>query len=376
MKSSIKIIEVKTKRQIKEFIELPLNMYKDNPYYIPPIYMDEKAIFKKNCIHNLTCDQVFFLAYRNDKVVGRIQGIIQKQYNEIYNTKKARFSRFHCEDNIETANALFKEVEKWAKEKGMEEIIGPLGYNDLEREGLLIEGFDYLNTYEEEYNYPYYQELIEANGFTKDVDWVEYRIYPENYEEEKLAKIAKRALNKMNLRIEGMGMNKNKFLKKYAEDLFYLIDVCYSPLYGTVPLTKETKKSIIDNFKLAINTDYIVVIVDENDKVVAFGIALPAIGPSLQKSQGRLTLPTIINLLKTIKNPKVLDFALVGVLPEYQGLGIIAIMMNLLQEMFKNHPLEYVETNLNLETNNKIIGNWKFFKNEQHKRRRSFIKKI
>ena len=147
-------------------------------------------------------------------------------------------------------------------------------------------------------------------------------------------------------------------------------------MYGTVPLTKETKKSIIDNFKLAINTDYIVVIVDENDKVVAFGIALPAIGPSLQKSQGRLTLPTIINLLKTIKNPKVLDFALVGVLPEYQGLGIIAIMMNLLQEMFKNHPLEYVETNLNLETNNKIIGNWKFFKNEQHKRRRSFIKKI
>ena len=147
----LKIVEVTTKKQIKDFIELPLNMYKDNPYYIPPIYMDEKALFKKDCIHNLTCDQIFFVAYRNNKPVGRIQGIIQKQYNEIYNTKKARFSRFHCEDNIETATKLFKEVEKWAKEKGMEEVIGPMGYNDLEREGLLIEGFNYLNTYEEEY---------------------------------------------------------------------------------------------------------------------------------------------------------------------------------------------------------------------------------
>ena len=376
MTNEIKIVEVKTKKQIKEFVELPLRMYKDNPYYVPSMYGDEVALFSKKSIHNLTCDQIFFIAYRDNKVVGRIQGIVQNQYNEINNTKKARFSRFHCEDNIDTATKLFEAVESWAKEKGLEEIIGPMGYNDLEREGLLIEGFDYLNTYEEEYNFPYYQKLIEANGFSKDVDWVEFRIYPENYEEEKLEKIANRALKKMNLRIEGMGMNKNKFLKKYAEDLFHLIDVCYSPLYGTVPLTKETKKSIIDNFKLAINTDYIVVIVDENDKAIAFGLALPAIGPSLQKSQGRLTLPTIINLLKTIKNPKVLDFALVGVLPEYQGLGIIAIMMNLLQQTFNNHSIEYVETNLNLETNNKIIGNWKFFRNIQHKRRRSFIKKI
>ena len=376
MTNEIKIVEVKTKKQIKEFVELPLRMYKDNPYYVPSMYGDEVALFSKKSIHNLTCDQIFFIAYRDNKVVGRIQGIVQNQYNEINNTKKARFSRFHCEDNIDTATKLFEAVESWAKEKGLEEIIGPMGYNDLDREGLLIEGFDYLNTYEEEYNFPYYQKLIEANGFSKDVDWVEFRIYPENYEEEKLEKIAKRALKKMNLRIEGMGMNKNKFLKKYAEDLFHLIDVCYSPLYGTVPLTKETKKSIIDNFKLAINTDYIVVIVDENDKAIAFGLALPAIGPSLQKSQGRLTLPTIINLLKTIKNPKVLDFALVGVLPEYQGLGIIAIMMNLLQQTFNNHSIEYVETNLNLETNNKIIGNWKFFRNIQHKRRRSFIKKL
>jgi hypothetical protein len=271
---------------------------------------------------------------------------------------------------------LFKEVEKWAKEKGMEELIGPMGYNDLEREGLLIEGFNYLNTYEEEYNYPYYQKLIEANGYSKDVDWVEFRIYPENYEQEKLEKIANRTMKKMNLHIDGMGMNKNLFIKKYSEDIFELIDICYGPLYGTVPLTKETKKSIINNFKLAINTNYAVVICDENNKAIAFGLALPAIGPVLQKSQGKLTLPTIINLLKTIKNPTVIDFALVGVHPKYQGLGVIAIMMSLLQKTFENHHIEYVETNLNLETNIKIIGNWKFFRHEQHKRRRAFTKKL
>lgn len=376
MSSEIKIVEVKTKKQIKQFIKLPLKMYKGNPYYIPPLYMDEKSIFTDKCIHNLTCDQIFFLAYRNDQVVGRIQGIIQKQFNEINNAKKARFSRFHCEDNVETARLLLNAVENWAKNKGLEEVIGPMGYNDLEREGLLIEGFNYLNTYEEEYNFPYYQKLIESNGYIKDVDWLEFRIYPENYEQEKLEKIANRALKKMNLHIDGMGMKKSKFIKRYAEDIFHLIDVCYNPLYGTVPLTKETKKSILDSFKLAINTNYVVVICDENDKVVAFGLALPAIGTALQKSQGKLTLPTIIKLLKTIKNPKVLDFALVGVLPEYQGLGIIAIMMNLLQKTFDKNKLEYVETNLNLETNIKIIGNWKFFKHEQHKRRRSFIKKL
>ena len=372
----LKIVEVTTKKQIKDFIELPLNMYKDNPYYIPPIYMDEKALFKKDCIHNLTCDQIFFVAYRNNKPVGRIQGIIQKQFNDINKTKKARFSRFHCEDNIETSKALLGAIEKWAKEKGMEEVIGPMGYNDLEREGLLIEGFDQLNTYEEEYNYPYYQKLIESNGYTKDVDWLEFKLYPEFYDREKLKKICDRSLRKMNLHIGGLDLNKKQFINKYADGIFECIDICYNPLYGTVPMTEETKRNTLDNLNLVLNNKFIIVVCDASEKVIAFGLLLPGIGKALQKSGGRMTLPIIIKLLKVINKPEVLDMALIGVLPEYQGLGVNAIMMSLLQDTVEKYNIKYLETNLNLETNNNVMGQWKYFKHEQHKRRRAFIKNI
>ena len=370
------IKEVKTKKQRRNFVKLPLKLYKGNPYFVPAIYGDELSIFKKKFIHNLTCDQIFFLAYRDNKVVGRIQGIIQKQYNEIHNTKQARFSRFDAINDIEVANALFKAVEDWAKEKGMNEIIGPMGYNDLEREGLLIEGFDYLSTYEEQYNYPYYQNLIELNGYEKDVDWVEFRIFSEFIDREKLKRIGDRALNRMKLHVCGLGMNKNKFINKYAESIFECIDICYSKLYGTVPMTKETKSSVVSQFKLVLNTKFIIAICDENEKVIAFGVILPSIGKSLQKSGGRLTLPTIFKLLKSIKHPKTLDFALIGVLPEYQGTGVNAIIMSLLQDVLDKNNIEYMETNLNLETNCNVQSHWRFFKNIQHKRRRAFIKII
>lgn len=372
----ITIKEVKTRKEIKQFIEFPLKLYKGNEYFVPPIYGDELTIFKKNCIHNKTCKQIFFLAYKGDKVVGRIQGIIQNQYNEIHGTKKARFSRFDSIDDIEVSNALLKAVENWAKLYNLEEVIGPMGYNDLEREGLLIDGFNYLSTYEEQYNYPYYQKLIEAYGYEKDVDWVEYRIYPEFNEREKLKRIADRAMDRMNLHIGGVGLSKNKYVDKYADSIFHCIDVCYSVLYGTVPLTEETKKNTIAQFKLALNPKYIVSVCNENEEVIAFGLILPGIGSALQKSGGRLTIPTIIKLLKAIKKPKTLDFALIGVLPKYQGTGVNAIMMSVLQDILDENKIEYLESNLNLETNANVQSQWKFFKHIQHKRRRAFIKKI
>lgn len=370
------IEEVKTKKQIKQFIEFPLKLYKGNQYFVPPIYGDEKAIFKKNCIHNKTCSQIFYLAYQDNKVVGRIQGIIQNQYNEINGTKKARFSRFDSIDDTLVSSALLNAVENWAKSFGLEEVIGPMGYNDLEREGLLIDGFDYLSTYEEQYNYPYYQKLIENSGYVKDVDWVEYRIYPEFKDRDKLKRIADRAMNRLNLHFGGVGLSKNKYVDKYADSIFHCIDVCYSVLYGTVPLTEETKKNTISQFKLVLNPKYIVSICDENEEVIAFGLILPGIGSSLQKSGGRLTIPTIIKLLKAIKKPKTLDFALIGVLPKYQGTGVNAIMMSILQDILDENKIEYLESNLNLETNANVQSQWQFFEHIQHKRRRAFIKKI
>lgn len=372
----LEIIKVETKRQRKEFIEYPLRMYKGNPYFVPPLYSDEKAMFTDKNIYMRTCDSIFFLAKRDGKTVGRIQGIIQKQYNEIHQAKQTRFTRFDCEDNSETAKALLNAVETWGKEKGMESVVGPLGYSDLEREGLLIEGFDYLCTFEEQYNYPYYAKLIEDSGYVKDVDWVESRIFATPQDDERLRTFAQRALDRYELHMAGEGMSKRAFIKKYATGIFACIDECYKDLYGTVPFTPEMQKQMIDQFTLLLNKKYLLVTCDKDDNVVAFGICIPGIGKSLQKSGGKLTPAALVRLLRAIRKPRSIDLGLVGILPKYRRSGLSAYIMIVLRDMLEMDKVEYLETNLNLETNANIQTQWKYFDSIQHKRRRSYIKSI
>ncbi len=372
----LSIIEVTTKKQRREFIEYPLRLYAGNPYFVPSLYGDEMTIFTKKNVYFNTCDSCFFLAEREGKTVGRIQGIIQKQFNALHDKTQVRFTRFDCEENPETAKALFAAVEAWAKEKGMTEMVGPLGYSDLEREGLLIEGFDYLSTYEEQYNYPYYASLIESYGFEKDVDWVEFRLFKKGPLDERLKALADRALKRHNLHIAGEKMSKGKFLKKYADGIFECIDECYKELYGVVPFTPEMIKQTISQFKLLLNKKYIMAICDQDEKVVAFGFCVPGFGKALQKSGGRLTLPTLFRLLKEIRRPSSVDLALIGVLPKYRNSGLTAFAMILLQDILESKGVEYLETNLNLETNANIQAQWKHFDFIQHKRRRSYIKKF
>ncbi len=372
----IDIIEVQTKKQRKEFVEYPLRLYKGNRYYVPALYGDEMKMFTEKNVYYKTCDSVFYLAQRDGKTVGRIQGIVQKQYNEIHGTKQVRFTRFDCEDNVDTAKALFAAVEKWGREKGMSDLVGPLGYSDLEREGLLIEGFDQEQTFEEQYNYEYYPRLIEACGYVKDVDWVESRLFGLKEDPAKWNNLFQRALEKHNLHVGGKGMKKKAFLKKYARGIFDCIDECYKDLSGTVPFTQEMMDQMLEQFYLVVNLRYICVICDENEKVVAFGLCLPGIGEAVQKSGGRLTLGCLIRLLKAIKKPRVIDLALVGILPEYRKSGLSACMLNILGDMISDKHVEYMETNLNLEDNIAIQATWKRFDNIQHKRRRSYIKKL
>ena len=372
----LEIIEVKTKKQRREFVNYPLRLYKGNPWFVPPLYGDELKIFTPKNVYYKTCLSSFFLAVRDGKTVGRIQGIVQKQYNEIHGTTQARFTRFDCEDNVETAKALFAAVEAWAKAQGMTEMVGPLGYSDLEREGLLIEGFDYLATFEEQYNYEYYENLVESYGFVKDVDWVESRLFSTPQQDERLKKIFDRSLQKYNLHMAGEKLNKRQFIKKYADGIFACIDECYKDLYGVVPFTPEMMKQMVDQFMLVINRKFIVAVCDENEKVVAFGFCIPGIGKAVQKSGGKLTLPTIFKLLRAINNPTSVDLALVGVLPQYRNSGLTAFAITMLQDILSSGRVEYLETNLNLETNGNIQAQWKHFNSIQHKRRRSYIKKI
>ena len=372
----LEIIEVKTKKQRREFVNYPLRLYKGNPWFVPPLYGDELKIFTPKNVYYKTCLSSFFLAVRDGESVGRIQGIVQKQYNEIHGTTQARFTRFDCEDNVETAKALFAAVEAWAKAQGMTEMVGPLGYSDLEREGLLIEGFDYLATFEEQYNYEYYENLVESYGFVKDVDWVESRLFSTPQQDERLKKIFDRSLQKYNLHMAGEKLNKRQFIKKYADGIFACIDECYKDLYGVVPFTPEMMKQMVDQFMLVINRKFIVAVCDENEKVVAFGFCIPGIGKAVQKSGGKLTLPTIFKLLRAINNPTSVDLALVGVLPQYRNSGLTAFAITMLQDILSSGRVEYLETNLNLETNGNIQAQWKHFNSIQHKRRRSYIKKI
>ena len=369
------IKEVQTKKQQSEFVKFPLKLYKNNPYFVPPLYGDEMAMFKKNYVYHDQCKSKFFLAYdENGKVVGRIHAILQQVANEKWGQKRIRFTRFDSIDSQEVANALFAAVENWAKELSMEEVVGPLGFSDLEREGLLIEGFDQLSTFEEQYNYDYYPRLIENLGYQKDIDWVERQIRAPKEVDERLLRISTKMLEKYNLKF-GQAKNTNDFIKKYGDGIFEILDDTYEDLYGTVPFTEGMKKMLIANFKLIVDIKYTAVIVDENDKIVCFALCFPSIAKAVQKSGGRLTPACLIRLLKALKRPKILDLALIGVVKEYRLKGVASAMMAQLMNILKN-GIEYAETNLNLEDNSSIQNQWKNFDSVLHKRRRSYVKKI
>ena len=374
----VEIREVKTKKERKEFCDLPNRMYKGNPYYIPPLYMDELSIFTDKNIYNKTCDQVFYLAYKEGKVVGRIQGIIQKDYNRIHNEKRARFSRFDSINDKEVSKALFDAFRDWAKEKDMNILCGPLGYSDLEREGLLIEGFNELNTFEEQYNYEYYKDLIEDYGFIKEVDWVESYLTLDKSKVDKIYDLSDKVMKRWNLHYveREKHESKSKFIDRVVPGVFYLIDEGYKKLYGTMPFTEEMKKSIIDEFKLFIDTKYVTIIADENERYLAFGLAFPAFGEALQKSSGKLTPLCILRLLKLLKHPKGVDLGLTAVDPEYLNMGINVPVMKKIIQLLDSGEIEYMQTNLNLEDNVKIRAFWKYFNSKENKRRRSFIKHI
>ncbi len=372
----VKVIEVQTKKQQKEFIEYPLRLYKDNPYFVPPLYCDEVNLFTDKNIYNKTCQSVFYLAQKDGKTVGRIQAILQKQYNALHDVKQIRFTRFDCENDLATAKALFDAVEDWAKAQGMQEIVGPLGYSDLEREGLLIEGFEYLSTFEEQYNYEYYAALIEQCGYAKDIDWIEHRLYKITADGERMQALLDHTFKKYNLHFADPKLSKRAFIKKYAKGFFHCIDECYKDLYGVVPYTPEMQKQMIDQFMLLLNRKFLTVVCDENENVVACGLCIPVFGNALQKRGGRLTPAAIVRLLKAVKKPDSLDFGLVGVMPQYRKSGLTSFMLTILADILKDKNIQYMETNLNLETNTNITSMWKRFEHIQHKRRRSYKKEL
>lgn len=372
----IEIKEVKTKGDIKKFVTFPHKLYNKNANYVPFLDIDEVNKFneKKNESYD-DCIVKCYLAYKNKKIVGRIAGIIQKLYNEKVNEKRVRFSRFDCINDVEVSTALFKTVENWAKEQGMDIIHGPMGYNDLDREGLLIEGFDHLSTFEEQYNYPYYADLIENYGFKKEVDWVEYRIKVPKEPNERVERLSEIVAKRYKLNVVRPNSIKD-FVGEYKDQFFETLDAAYSHLYGVVPFSDKLKDSLIDQFGLILNKDFIVGITNEQGSLVAFGLIFPSLSEAVNKSKGKLLPWGIFRMLKQIKKPRNVDLGLIAIRPEYQNKGVNTMIISTLMKVLIKKQIQFAETNLMLEDNNRIQSQWDLFEHVQHKRRRSFVKEI
>lgn len=371
----VQIKQVTTAKDIREFIEFPLRLYKGCAQFVPPLYSDEKKLLRSGG-NNEHAKSVFFLAVREGRTVGRIQGIIQHQHNEKQGCAQMRFTRYDAIDDQAVTAALFGAVEDWGREQGMTQICGPLGYSDLDREGLLVEGFEENSTFEEQYNYPYYGPALEQYGFRKDVDWLEYELTAPAEPNEMLRRVSQRVMQMNRLHVATTDMSKKAYIEKYRDGFFDCLDECYRELYGTVPISRAAQDELIDQFMLIVNKEFLVFICDENEQVVGFGLCFPGIGDAVKASGGRLTPLTLWKILRAVKHPTTLDLGLVAVRPEYQKKGVNAVLLQGILDMLADGKVARCETNLNLETNTAVQAQWKHFSARQHKRRRSYIKEI
>lgn len=377
VKMSVDIKVVEKKRDLKNFIKIPFKIFKDNPYWVPPLIRDEMEIFNRNknpAYDN--SDSRLFIAYRNGEPVGRIAGIISYIANKKFKSKNLRFGWFDVINDYEVACVLFDAVENWGKELGMETISGPQGFTDLDQEGTLIEGFDQLPTIAVYYNFPYYPEFIDRYGFEKDIDYVEFKtMVPHDAGiPEKLLRICERIKERSSLKVLKF-KNKKEVLKR-GEEVFRLLDEAYEEMYGSVPLSDKQVKYYVKKYFPFVNKDIIKVVVDKQDDVAGFMIAMPSLSKAFQKAKGRLLPFGWFHILRALKKYEVIDFYLAAIKKKYRGLGADLLMIIEISKFALEKGSDHGESNPELETNTKIQAQWKYFNPTIHKRRRIYKKQI
>ncbi len=375
---SVIINKVRTKEDLKKFIQFGIDLYEGNEYFVPPLIYDERATlnWSKNPAFD-HCDAIYFLAYRDDKIVGRIAVIINHKANERWNERNARFGFVDFIDDSEVVDALFGAAESWARSRGLEKIHGPLGFTDLDHEGMLVEGFDQISTLSTIYNYPYYVDHMERMGYVKDQDWVEYLItipkeMPERFQ--RASEIVKRRSG-----LDVKHLQSKKDVLPYARDIFKLINRAYKDLYGFVELSERQIDYYVDMYIPMLRLEFLTLVIrQEDNKLVGVGIGLPSIAKALQKAKGKFVPSGWYYIYKALKGKgnNVLDLLLVAVDPEYQGKGLNALMFNEFIPAANQLGFEYAESNPELEINSKVHSMWNGLETKQHKRRRAFIKNL
>jgi len=370
---AVAIKEVSTLNDLKSFIRFPSSLYRGNPFWVPALVSDELNTLRqdKNPAFEY-CQARYWLALQDGSIVGRVAAILNRKHIQKWNQPFLRFGWIDFADDTSICSALMEAVESWAKEAGLTAVHGPLGFTDLDREGMLVEGFAELSTMATLYNHPYYPLHMEKMGYSKDIDWVEYEMPVPSEPNETIARIADIALRRNKLRV--LELSHKRQLLPLAKELFELFGDEYEHLYGVVPLSENQVQAYIKQYFSFVSPDFVPIVVDQNNRMVAFGIVLPSLSKALQKAGGALFPFGFIHILQALKKNDRADLLLVAVRSEYQGKGVNAILMNRMHEIFNRLGITKVETNPELETNADVQGQWKYYQRRQHKRRRIYIK--
>ena len=375
---SVEIKEVTTRRQLKTFVNFPEKLYKDNPYYVPPLEFDQMdTLDQKKGAAQEFCDSKLYLAYKDGELAGRVAAIVNYKANEQWNHKEVRFGWIDFIDDREVSRALMDKVEEFGRAHGMESIVGPLGFTDFDPEGMLIDGFDVLSTMALIYNFPYYNDHLADMGFEKDADWIEYKVTIPEIAPERWDRMFKIISQRTNCHLRQLT---RKIIREedYGHKVFRCINHCYKDLYNFTVLPDHMAEKYMGFYLSILDLRYLSMVENEKGDLVAFGITMPSIARALQKSRGKLFPFGWWPLLKSlfIKHEEGAEMLLVGVHPDYQNSGINSLLF---MDMFKKyHQLGVVwaESNAILETNLKNQGQFRDFNPECKKRRRSYIKKL
>lgn len=373
----VSIVEVTTRQQLRRFVDFPNQLYKDVPQFVPATYGDDLDDWdrKKNPAFSY-CEARCWLALREGEIVGRIGAILSRKSNSKWGTNRLRFTQVDFIDDPEVSGALFETVENWARELGCTAVHGPLGFTDMDREGMLVEGFDRRGCFFTYYNHPYYMQHMAALGYVKDVDWVENLITAPQDEKtfarwRKLSNYVKHRQKLHTLRVRTR-LDYFPLLKPF----FQLVNEAYAPLYGTVDLTPEQIKKYSMKFAPLINPQLTCFVMNEQNELVAFGVSAPSIAEAMKKSRGRLFPTGWVRVLHAFRKNDTIDLLLIAVRPDLQGKGVNAIILSEVMEGCWKMGIHYAETGPMLEENEKVQTQWQNFPLEQHKRRRCWVKEL
>lgn len=367
--------EVTTRADWHTFHTFPINLYADTPQYIPSLIQDEKRSFnpKKNPAYDYV-ETICFLAFADGRPVGRISGLINHRMNELKHERTVRFHRYDVIDDFEVSKKLFDAITCWAREHGMNRMIGPIGFSNLDKQGLLVEGFEETGMLITLYNHPYYEEHLQKLGFSKDVDWVEYRIAVPEKIDDRIERICNLAMKRNGYHL--LEFKTKRAVVPYAKQMFHMYNESFAALYGFIALSDKQIDRAVKQFIGLISLDYIFIVVDAEDQVLGFGIMAPSLSTALKKSKGRLFPLGWYRILRSMRHHTVLDMYLIAVKPAYQGRGVNAVIINEGVKKAMEHGVHFAETGPELEENVNVQSQWKSFQVRQHKRRRCFVKTL